>query len=398
MRSSDVRLVIGTRPEAIKLTPVADALAERGLVPRLVVTGQHRGLDLADYGLEGFDRTELNCVGMEDPDEHARNVEDALSDQIAGCRPDLLIVQGDTSSGMGAARAGFRAGVPVAHVEAGLRSHDLARPWPEEGYRIAIDAGAALLFAPTAVSARNLAAEKVAGEVHVTGNTGIDALLRLVPSLPPPLVPERGVPRILVTCHRRESWGEGVRSIAAALDELAQGGSLQIDVILPPNTHVAATLRDLLGHAANVALLEPCSHRDLIGRMREADLILSDSGGMQEEAPTLGIPLLVLRDKTERPEGIGTGNLRLVGTSAAAIVAETRRLLADPRAYAAMSRPAFPYGDGKAAPRVAAIIDAWLGSRSGDVRQCAPTSPREQAADQRISDEQDRPGPPWHSR
>jgi UDP-N-acetylglucosamine 2-epimerase (non-hydrolysing) len=366
-------------------------------VPRLIVTGQHRGLDLADHGLEPFERIELNCPGMENPDEHARHVEDALSGEIARRRPDLLVVQGDTSSAMGAARAGFRAGIPVAHVEAGLRSHDLARPWPEESYRVAIDAGAALLFAPTTVSARNLDAEKVPGEVHVTGNTGVDALLRLVRRLPPPSVSERGLTRVLVTCHRRESWGEGVRSIAAALDVLARDDSLQIAVILPPNAHVAATLRDLLGHAPNVALLEPCSHRELVGQMREADLILSDSGGVQEEAPTLGIPLLVLRDKTERPEGVASGNLRLVGTSAAAIVAETRRLLADPRAYAAMSRPAFPYGDGKAAPRIAAIIDAWLSRGSGDVRQCAPSGPREQAADQCIGNEQDRTGPPRHS-
>lgn len=165
---------------------------------------------------------------------------------------------------------------------------------------------------------------------------------------------------IVVTCHRRESWGAGLASVACAVRRLAADDAARIDVIVPPNAHVAATWRELLGGCPNVALLDPCEHRDLIRRMRTAKLILSDSGGMQEEAPALGVPLLVLRDKTERPEGIATGNMLLVGTDSGRIAGQVRRLLSNSAAYAAMSRPALPYGDGRAAPRIAAIIEQWL--------------------------------------
>ena len=277
--------------------------------------------------------------------------------------PDLLIVQGDTSSALGAALAGFTAGVPVAHVEAGLRTWDPSLPWPEEEYRTAIDAQADLLFAPTELAARNLTAELVAGEIHITGNTGVDALLALLPALPAPALHERDPPKLLVTCHRRESWGEGLRSIAAAVGALAGDGVAQIDVVLHPNAHVNSALRGRLGGVAGVSLIEPCGHRELVLRMRDADLILSDSGGIQEEAPALGTPLLVLREKTERPEGVAAGNARLVGTDADGIVAEVRRLLADPPALEAMSRRTYPYGDGRSGPRIALIIEDWLKRR-----------------------------------
>jgi UDP-N-acetylglucosamine 2-epimerase (non-hydrolysing) len=277
--------------------------------------------------------------------------------------PDLLVVQGDTSTSLGGALAGFTAGVSVAHVEAGLRTHDPCLPWPEEEYRTAIDAGADLLFAPTELAARNLRDERVPGAIHVTGNSGIDALLSVESALPPPSLRERGIPRLLVTCHRRESWGEGLESIAAALVAIARGGSARIDAVLHPNAHVAASMRALLEGEANIALVPPCGHHELVQRIRDCDLVLSDSGGIQEEAPALGTPLLVLRDKTERPEGLTTGNARLVGTSTDRIVEEVRSLLDDPPALAAMSRRAFPYGDGRAAPLIAAIIENWLERR-----------------------------------
>ena len=201
------------------------------------------------------------------------------------------------------------------------------------------------------------------GRVHVTGNTAIDALLEVVEALPPAPPRNRTLPAILVTCHRRESWGAGVAGVAAAVRRIALDGLARIDVIAPPNAHVAATLEQLLGDCPGVTVLDPCSHRELVGRMRGCDLILSDSGGMQEEAPALGVPLLILRDKTERPEGIATGNMILVGTRTETIIAEVRHLLSDPAAYAAMARPAFPYGDGKAAPRIAAIVEHWLAER-----------------------------------
>ena len=353
--------MIGTRPEAIKLAPVAHALASRGLQPTLILTGQHANLDPAEFGLGAFRAERLGCAGQENPHRHVGAVTEALRQRLGG-GPALLVVQGDTSSALGAALAGFATDVSVAHVEAGLRTHDVLLPWPEEEYRTAIDAGAALLFAPTASAAENLAAERVPGEIHVTGNTSIDAVLALEASLPCPERRTGGPPRILVTAHRRESWREGLRSIAKALEMLA--GEASIDFVLHPNHHVAATMGELLGGKRNIHLAPPCVHADLIQRMRAADLVLSDSGGIQEEAPALGVPLLVLRDKTERPEGIAAGCARLVGTSAERIVEEAQRMLRDKSALAAMRRRSFPFGDGRAAPRIAAIIEEWLTCRS----------------------------------
>lgn len=329
--------------------------------PRVVFTGQ-QALNAEAFGLEQFQHLHLGCPGQENPHLHVRNVTEALLPLLADA-PNLLLVQGDTSSALGGALAGFTAGVPVAHVEAGLRTHDPALPWPEEEYRTAIDADADLLFAPTELAAGNLHAEKVGGEIHVTGNSGIDALLSVQAQLPPPSLRDRGLPRLLVTCHRRESWGEGLESIAAALVELATRGTVRIDLILHPNPHVAGTMRRLLSGIPNVRLLNPCGYPELVRRMRDCDLILSDSGGIQEEAPVLGTPLLVLREKTERPEGIASGNARLVGTDTGSIVEEASRLLADQAEWAAMARKTLPYGDGRAAPRMAAIIEDWLERR-----------------------------------
>ncbi len=360
--------MIGTRPEAIKLAPVAHALKERGLAPSLIFTGQHSDLDPQDFALSDFPGAQLRCPGRQDPHAHVRHVTATLLPLLCDS-PDLLVVQGDTSSALGAALAGFAAAIPVAHVEAGLRTHDPLLPWPEEEYRIAIDAKADLLFAPTQLAAANLRAEEVTGEVHITGNTSIDAVLAVEEMLPP-LTPRPGeMPRLLVTCHRRESWREGLESIAAALVEIARDGIAAIDLILHPNPHVANVMRARLATAPNVTLSDPCSHVDLVRRMRDADLILSDSGGIQEEAPAVGTPLLVLREKTERPEGVASGNMRLVGTSTERISAEARRLLEDRVALVAMSRPSFPYGDGRAAPRIAAIIEQWLEKRFAGARR-----------------------------
>jgi UDP-N-acetylglucosamine 2-epimerase (non-hydrolysing) len=358
--------VIGTRPEAIKLAPVAHALAGRGFAPSLIVTGQHDALDPAGFGLGGFPAVNLRLAGEQDPHRHVHKVAAAVRNLLVSA-PHLLMVQGDTSSALGAALGGFAVGVPVAHVEAGLRTYDNALPWPEEEYRTAIDAKASLLFAPTELAAANLASERVAGAVHVTGNTGIDALLEVERNLPSRKVREAGTPTILVTCHRRESWGHGLQAIAAALAELARDQTAQIHVMLHPNPRVSRTMRALLGQVPGILLIDACSHFELVERMRDADLILSDSGGIQEEAPALGVPLLVLRDKTERPEGMVTGNMRLVGTSTDAILAETRRLLSNPVAQAAMSLRAFPYGDGRAAGRIAEIVDLWLARRMAEV-------------------------------
>ena len=351
-----MRLVIGTRPEAIKLAPVAHALNARGIVPRLIFTGQHPTLDPTDYGLEAYDAAYLRCRGLEDPWAHARLVATHLADHLLD-KPKLLIVQGDTSSAMGGALAADALGVPLGHVEAGLRTHDREQPWPEEEFRVAIDARAELLFAPTELSAANLRAEKLCGSIYVTGNTSIDAVLAIASDLP-----ERAADRrLLVTCHRRESWAAGLRSIGDALIALSEDAP--VDLVLHPNPVVADVMRGSLCGVDGIALLPPCSHREMLTRLRSAMLVLSDSGGIQEEAATLGAPLLVLREKTERPEALATGNMILVGTDTVRIVGEARRLLADTAALAAMRRPCFPYGDGKAAERIAAMISEWAAQK-----------------------------------
>jgi UDP-N-acetylglucosamine 2-epimerase (non-hydrolysing) len=207
----------------------------------------------------------------------------------------------------------------------------------------------------------------------VTGNTGIDAVMRAKAALPPQRLHDGGMPRLLVTCHRRENWGAGLRQIAAALRILGQQDRARIELVLPPSSHVATLLHELLGDVAQVQLHPPCGHSALVSMMRDCDLMLSDSGGLQEEAPALGVPLLVLRDKTERPEALATGNMRLVGTDTHRIVRTVRGLLADASARARMMRPSFPYGDGRAGERIAEHIETWLRTISG---RTAPAKPR----------------------
>ncbi|MEO5640504.1 MAG: UDP-N-acetylglucosamine 2-epimerase (non-hydrolyzing) [Sphingomicrobium sp.] len=359
--------MVGTRPEAIKLAPLAHALAAVGVTPHLVLTGQHPALRAADHGLGGLPCHDLGCPGLDDPMAHAVQVAERLDPHLRRELPDLVIVQGDTSSALGGAQAAHAFGLAIAHVEAGLRSHDRAMPWPEEGNRISIDAVADLMFAPTRGAAANLLHEQVAGEVHVTGNTGIDALQAMLAALGPP-APRRqsvvGAPLdVVVTCHRRENWGPGLAALAMALVQLAAEGSAAIDVVLHPNPRIAEVMHLLFHRQPGIRLSLPSSHGAMIERMRRADLILSDSGGVQEEAPALGVPLLVLRDKTERPEAIASGNARLVGTATNVVLDEVRRLHHDRAALAAMARPALLFGDGRSAPRIAAHIQSWLVER-----------------------------------
>jgi UDP-N-acetylglucosamine 2-epimerase (non-hydrolysing) len=339
--------------------------------PSLILTGQHADLDPADHGLGAYPATRLYCPGTQDPHSHVKSVAAAVFTQLRK-PPDLLVVQGDTSSALGGALAGFTSAVPVAHVEAGLRSHDSAMPWPEEEYRTAIDAYADLLFAPTPLAAANLREEGVAGAIFVTGNTGIDAVMKTRAELPPPSLRDRALPRLLVTCHRRENWGDGLSSVAVALRQLAHEGTASVEVVLHPNPHVSKTIARLLGGRFGITLVPPCSQRRLIARMRDCDLMLSDSGGVQEEAPALGIPLLVLREKTERPEALWSGNMRLVGTDTGKILAAVRALVGDPVALAAMAEPSLPYGDGRAGYRIAALIEHWLAGRFAEASAPLP--------------------------
>lgn len=333
---------------------------------RLVMTGQHP-LDPADYGLIDYEGVMLDCPGNADPILLAEAISQTVAPMLAD-RPALVVVQGDTASAFGGAMAAFAAAIPVAHIEAGLRTFDPNMPWPEEEFRASIDARADLLFAPTQVSAANLAAEDASGQIFVTGNTGIDALRAVLDQLPrPSLVAERPL-HLLVTCHRRESWGGGLRSIAEALIELADRHPLTIDLVLHPNPAVADLMREHLSHRSPIRLLAPLAHAQMVEAMMAADIILSDSGGMQEEAPALGVPMLVLREKTERPEGIASGNMLLVGTDKSRVVAGVERLL-NPGIRAAMSRRAFPFGDGYAADRIAGHIAEFLAAEIEPARQ-----------------------------
>ena len=366
-----IGLVIGTRPEAIKIAPVAHALAQRGAKLVLALTGQHPGLEPGDHGLGGYRAVPLGQPGLPDPIEHAERVAHALERLWRSTKPALGIVQGDTSSALGGARAAAVLGIPLAHVEAGLRTHDAMLPWPEEGFRVEIDRRADLLFAPTELSAENLRAEGCRGTIHVTGNSGIDALIAELGGLKRRRRKPRrsGTPlKLLVTCHRRESWGARFAEVAAALIELGEANLATIDVVLHPNPRVSEAMFALLAQQRSIRLVPPLSHGAMLAAMDEADLLLSDSGGVQEEAPTLGIPLLVLRDKTERPEALASGAMRLIGTERARIVQEVRALAASNDLLAAMAHPTPVYGDGRAAKRIAELSLEWLARAEGSWR------------------------------
>ena len=333
---------------------MAHAFTSLGEAPRLIVTGQHPGLELADHRLDGFEVTPLGCPGQPDPMLHAELVRGALRRALPMDLPQLLIVQGDTSSALGGALAARELGIPLAHVEAGLRTYDPNQPWPEEENRVTIDRLADLLFAPTSGNAANLRRDRIGGQIHITGNSGIDALAELVGKVP--VRPRRRWPwqafTILVTCHRRENWGAGLEGIAKAVIALCQQ-RVEANVLLPPNPMMTERMTNLLGRKPGIRLIPPLSHRATVEAMRDADLVLSDSGGMQEEAPALGVPLLILRDKTERPEGLASGTMKLVGTDPDRIVAEVLELKDSRGALAAMRMPCLPFGDGQASPRIA---------------------------------------------
>jgi UDP-N-acetylglucosamine 2-epimerase (non-hydrolysing) len=351
--------VVGTRPEAIKMAPVVRAIALRPAIEhRLLLTGQHAGL------ADAFPGAALDDLAL---DVRNRSVVDlrlclagAIRRYLAPAPPDLVIVHGDTTSALAGALAAKACGIPVAHVEAGLRSHS-REPWPEEENRVAIDAIAALLFAPTDSAAANLAAEPAAtGAVHVTGNTGIDAVLCVAETLAPATA-LAGPRTIIVTCHRRENQGAALSRICAALRELARIFPVRILVLLHPNRHVRAAVQAELAGCAGIELIEPVDHAGMVRLIFGSWIILTDSGGLQEEGPALGRPVLVLRDVTERIEA--PANVELVGTSAPKIVAAVSRLLADDAHYARMAQPVLAFGDGQAGPRIAALIEQWLRGR-----------------------------------
>jgi UDP-N-acetylglucosamine 2-epimerase (non-hydrolysing) len=376
-------VIFGTRPEAIKLVPVVLALRRRSdVVCRVCVTAQHR--HMLDQVLHDFDLAADVDLDLMRPDQRlagltARAVE-AVDAFLARERPALVVVQGDTTTTFCAALAAFYNRVPLAHVEAGLRTGNLDAPWPEEANRLLTTRLTRLHFPPTEAARRNLLAEGVPAErVHVTGNTVIDALLLArekvranPPTLPVPLaelfIDRR--PLVLITGHRRENFGPGFEAICRAIADLAAqfpGVRFVYPVHLNPN--VREPVKRILGAAgANVLLTEPLSYLPFVALMDRATLLLTDSGGIQEEAPSLGKPVLVLRDTTERPEAVEAGTAQLVGTDRAGIMAAVSRLLTDPTAYAAMARAHNPYGDGRAAGRIADTCLRYLRHEGAGVR------------------------------
>lgn len=347
---------MGTRPEVIKLAPVHFELRRRSreFVSMLCLTGQHREmLDRAmeDFGLNADHDLNLMVDGQGLADLTARVVE-SVTRLLRDVRPDVLLVQGDTTSAAMGALSAFYERIPVGHVEAGLRTGDRYNPFPEEINRRLISAVATWHYAPTATAVDALLREAIAAKsIVMAGNTVVDALLFIASRLEKPVVSEGRL--ILVTAHRRESFGADFESICHALRDVVHSHP-DVRVVYPVhlNPNVREPALRILGGEPRIELMKPVGYRTLVSLMMSAYIVLTDSGGIQEEAPVFGKPVLVLRQVTERPEAVEAGVAKIVGTDRAVIVAETERLLDDPAAYARMARSVSPYGDGHAAERI----------------------------------------------
>ena len=365
----------GTRPEGIKMMPVIRALRAHPELEQLVcVTGQHQQMLAQVFEMFG-ETADINLSVME-PGQTLAGLTARVVQGVAGAiereKPDMLLVHGDTTTAFAAAVAGFYARIPIGHVEAGLRSFDLDRPWPEEFNRVAVDAIAQLMFAPTESAAANLAREyNQRGQVLVTGNTGIDSLLYIAGRIEAePALHERLAARypyldaarrlILVTGHRRESFGDGFQRICDGLAQIARRGDVQVVYPVHLNPNVQQVVTERLRDVPNIHLIPPVEYADMVYLMRRAAVIVTDSGGIQEEGPALGKPVLVMRDVTERPEALATGVVKLIGTDPGLMQAEVAALLDDPAEYARRAVPVFPYGDGQAAGRIVEAIARYF--------------------------------------
>ncbi|KQN19499.1 UDP-N-acetyl glucosamine 2-epimerase [Sphingomonas sp. Leaf33] len=370
-----VLVIFGTRPEAIKLFPVIRALADTpGIAVRTCVTAQHRGL--LDQVLDIAGLTPDIDLDLMEPgqslDRLTARLLTGLGEVMDAERPDRVIVQGDTATAMVGALAAYYRKVPVGHVEAGLRSGDIWAPWPEEVNRRIVAPIADQHFAPTQTAADALRRENIdPATIHVTGNSVIDALLwtqaRIAanPSLAAGLDPiaDRfaGKRIVLVTTHRRENFGGGMEEIARAIGRIADRDDVAVLFPVHPNPNVVSVMDAMLGDRPNVARIDPLDYPHFIRALGMAHIALSDSGGVQEEAPALGKPVLVMRDTTERPEGVAAGTAKLVGASADTIVSEVFTLLDDSKAYSAMARAHNPFGDGQASARIAKVVADGFG-------------------------------------
>jgi UDP-N-acetylglucosamine 2-epimerase (non-hydrolysing) len=364
--------IFGTRPEAIKLCPPILRLRQNSTEfdTRVCVTAQHRLL--LDQVLEVFKVKPDHDLDVMLPGQtlfqSTSRILTGLEPVLDAEKPDMVFVQGDTTTTFCGALAAFYKKIPVAHVEAGLRTGDLLQPFPEEANRLLATRLSTLHFAATPWAADNLRAEGVpSGSIHVTGNTGIDAVLHVRDELAagrleapawPFLDPARKL--ILVTAHRRESFGSGFERICSALARLARRDDVQIVYPVHPNPNVGDPVNRLLGPLPAVHLIEPLSYVPFVDLMRRAYLLITDSDGVQEEGPSLGKPILVLREKTERPEAVEAGTVRLVGTDEERIVSEASRLLDDPKLHQQMTLVHNPYGDGRASGRILDVMRSFF--------------------------------------
>jgi UDP-N-acetylglucosamine 2-epimerase (non-hydrolysing) len=363
-----VLFIFGTRPEAIKLCPVVRHLRSRteDFVTRVCVSAQHRAM--LDQVLEAFEVVPDHDLNVMLPGQtlfqSTSRILAALEPVLDAEKPDMVLVQGDTTTTLCGALAAFYKHIPIGHVEAGLRTGDMSQPFPEEMNRVLTTRLASLHFAATEGAKRNLLREGIAEQViGVTGNSGIDAVLYVRDGLEsgrlrggelPDLDPSKKL--IVVTAHRRESFGEGFEEICAALAELAARDDVQIVYPVHPNPNVQDPVNRLLRGHPHIRLVAPMDYLPFVDLMRRAYLLITDSGGVQEEGPSLGKPILVMRDKTERPEAVEAGTVKLVGPHRDRIVGEAVRLLEDRAVYERMARVLNPYGDGHASPRIAELI------------------------------------------
>ncbi|MBF2064046.1 MAG: UDP-N-acetylglucosamine 2-epimerase (non-hydrolyzing) [Calothrix sp. C42_A2020_038] len=362
-----VYIILGTRPEAIKLAPVIKVFgAAVGIKSKVILTGQHREMVEQVMGL--FDIKADRDLEIMQPKQ---SLSDITCRSLRGLeilfqedKPDLVIVQGDTTTAFAASLAAFYHKIPVGHVEAGLRTDDLYNPYPEEANRRLISQITQLHFAPTSLAVENLQRSGVLGEVHLTGNTVIDALLDVAAKQPPCNIPGLEWDKfrvLLATVHRRENWGEPLQDIAHGfLQLLDKFPDTALLLPLHRNPTVREPLQAILGNHPRIFLTEPLDYAELVGAIMRSYLLLTDSGGLQEEAPSLGKPVLVLRETTERPEAVTAGTAKLIGTNTNNIVINATELLANLTAYETMANAINPFGDGKAATRILDIVQKYV--------------------------------------
>lgn len=362
-----VCIILGTRPEAIKLAPVIRQFRSNPqFETRVVLTGQHR--EMVEQVMQLFDLTADQDLAIMQPRQTLTDITcrslQGLEGLFQQLNPQMVLVQGDTTTAFAAALAAFYQQIPVGHVEAGLRTDDLFNPFPEEANRRLISQLAQLNFAPTEKAVNHLKQSSVVGTVHLTGNTVIDALLTVAnrhPECPIPGLDWETHRVLLSTVHRRENWGEPLQDIASSfLQLLDKFPDTALLLPLHRNPTVREPLQERLGQHPRVFLTEPLDYAELVGAMQRCYLLLTDSGGLQEEAPSLGKPVLVLRETTERPEAVEAGTARLVGTRPEQVVAIASDLLSNPASYDAMATAINPFGDGHAAERIAQLTLNYL--------------------------------------